>query len=73
MSNVAKGRIIIIITALLWGLTGVCVKSITWSTPAIICARSIISLIMLYGYKFVCIALYGLLPKLEERKRTKKS
>ena len=53
MSNVAKGRIIIIITALLWGLTGVCVKSITWSTPGIICARSVISLIMLYGYKFV--------------------
>ncbi len=53
MSARGKGRTIIIITALLWGLTGVCVKSITWSTPAIICARAIISLIVLYIFRIV--------------------
>lgn len=53
MSTTAKGRIIIIITALLWGLTGVCVKSISWSTPAIICSRAIISFFMLYAFRII--------------------
>ena len=47
----AQGRILIVCTALLWGLTGVCVKSITWNAMAIICIRSIISLIMLFCMK----------------------
>ena len=43
-----KGRILIIVTALLWALAGVCVKSITWGTMDIVCARSLISLIILF-------------------------
>ena len=46
-----KGRIGIICTALLWGLAGVCVKSITWGTMSIMAARSIIALIMMIVYK----------------------
>ena len=46
-----QGRILILCTALLWGLTGVCVKSITWNSMAIIAVRSIISLIMLLCLK----------------------
>ncbi len=34
-------------TAVLWGLAGVCVKSITWSSLSIMSVRSLISLIML--------------------------
>lgn len=46
-----SGRILILCTALLWGLTGVCVKSITWNALSIIAVRSIISLIMLFCIK----------------------
>ncbi len=42
----AKGRLLIVSTALLWGLAGVCVKSISWGTASIIAARSAISLLM---------------------------
>lgn len=49
-SNKTQGRILILCTALLWGLAGVCVKSITWSSLSIIAVRSIISLIMLFIY-----------------------
>jgi len=45
------GRLIILCTALLWGLTGVCVKSISWGPMSIIAFRSIISLIMLFCVK----------------------
>lgn len=41
-----KGRFLMVSTALLWGLAGVCVKSITWGTMSIIAARSVISLLM---------------------------
>ena len=41
-----KGRVLIVVTALLWGLAGVCVKSITWNSMSIMAARSIPSLIM---------------------------
>ena len=43
----AAGRILILCTALLWGLTGVCVKSISWSAMSIVAVRCFISLIML--------------------------
>ena len=45
------GRLLILCTALLWGLTGVCVKSISWGPMSIIAFRSIISLLMLFGVK----------------------
>ena len=45
------GRLLILCTALLWGLTGVCVKSISWGAMSIIAFRSIISLLMLFGIK----------------------
>ncbi len=38
-------------TAVLWGLAGVCVKSIDWSPFSLMAARSIISLIMLFAVK----------------------
>ena len=47
----AAGRILILCTALLWGLTGVCVKSISWNAMSIIAVRSIISLLMLFIVK----------------------
>ncbi|MBQ6427408.1 MAG: EamA family transporter [Oscillospiraceae bacterium] len=37
--------------ALLWGLAGVCVKSITWGPMAIVAVRSIISLVILLAVK----------------------
>ncbi len=47
----AAGRLIILCTALLWGLTGVCVKSISWGPMSIIAFRSIVSLFMLFAVK----------------------
>lgn len=41
------GRIFIISTALLWGLAGVCVKSIPWSSLSIMAARCAIGIVML--------------------------
>jgi len=46
-----KGRILIVITAVLWGLAGVCVKSIPWNSFSLMTVRSLISLIMLVIYK----------------------
>ncbi|MBR3767465.1 MAG: EamA family transporter [Clostridia bacterium] len=43
----AKGRLYIIGTALLWGLAGVCVKSIPWNSISIMAARCGIGIIML--------------------------
>ena len=45
------GRILMLCTALLYGLTGVCVKSVTWGALPIIAFRSIVSLIMLFCVK----------------------
>lgn len=42
-----KGRLLLLSTALLWGLAGVCVKSIPWNSMSIMAARCFISLIML--------------------------
>ena len=41
-----KGRLFIIGTALLWGLAGVCVKSIPWNSISIMAARCAIGIIM---------------------------
>ena len=41
-----KGRIYIVLTALLWGLAGVCVKSIPWSPFCIMAARCAISMVV---------------------------
>ena len=47
LSEHNKGRILIVSTALLWGLAGVCVKSIPWSPLSIMAARSFISTLIL--------------------------
>lgn len=41
------GRVFIILTALLWGLAGVCVKSIPWNSMSIMASRCFIGIIML--------------------------
>lgn len=43
----AQGRLLIITTALLWGLAGVCVKSIPWNSMSIMAARCGVGIIML--------------------------
>jgi len=45
------GRLCVVSSALLWGLAGVCVKSITWSSFSLMATRSVISLIMLLVYR----------------------
>ena len=45
------GRFLMAATAILWGLAGVCVKSITWSSFSLMAVRSFISLIMLVAVK----------------------
>lgn len=45
------GRLLMAATAILWGLAGVCVKSITWSSFSLMAARSLISLLMLVAVK----------------------
>ncbi len=45
------GRAELALAAVLWGLAGVCVKSIEWSSMSLMAARSIISLAMLLIYK----------------------
>ncbi len=42
----AKGRLFILATALLWGLAGVCVKSIPWNSFSIMASRCGIGIIM---------------------------
>lgn len=51
MSIQTKGRIYIVLCALLWGLAGVCVKSIPWSSQTLICARSVIAIMVLGIYR----------------------
>lgn len=41
------GRLLMAATAILWGLAGVCVKSITWSSFSLMTVRSLISLLKL--------------------------
>ncbi len=42
-----KGRLLIVSTALLWGLAGVCVKSIPWNSMSIMASRCAIGSVML--------------------------
>ena len=51
MKSETRGRILLITTAVLWGLAGVCVKSITWGTMSISAARSLVSLLMILSAK----------------------
>lgn len=45
------GKIQIAAAAVLWGLAGVCVKSIEWSSLSLMAVRSLISLLMLFAVK----------------------
>lgn len=45
-AEITKGRLFIIGTALLWGLAGVCVKSIPWNSISIMASRCAIGIIM---------------------------
>lgn len=45
-NSTAKGRACIIGTALLWGLAGVCIKSIPWNSFSVMAARCAIGIIM---------------------------
>ncbi|MCQ2462901.1 MAG: DMT family transporter [Clostridia bacterium] len=45
------GRLLMVTTALLWGLAGVCVKSITWNSMSLMSMRSLISLIMVLAVR----------------------
>ncbi len=45
------GRLQLLAAALLWGLAGVCVKSITWGPMPIVAVRSFVSLLMLFAVK----------------------
>lgn len=47
ISNNTKGRFFIVSTALLWGLAGVCVKSIPWNPFSIMASRCAIGIVML--------------------------
>lgn len=47
LPNTTKGRLYIISTALLWGLAGVCVKSIPWNPFSIMASRCAIGILML--------------------------
>lgn len=49
MSEKNKGRLLMILAAIFWGLAGVCVKSITWSTLSIMASRCFIG-IFLFGF-----------------------
>ena len=51
LASANRSRLMILLTALLWGLAGVCVKSISWGPMPIIAVRSLISLIMLFAMK----------------------
>lgn len=47
----AAGRALMIGAAVLWGLAGVCVKSISWGTMSVVAARSLLSFIVLLAVK----------------------
>lgn len=42
-----KGRVMITATAILWGLAGVCVKNICWSSLSIMAVRSVVALLLM--------------------------
>lgn len=45
------GRAAMAITGILWGLAGVCVKSVTWSAMSLMASRSVLSLLILFVAK----------------------
>ena len=45
--STGKGRLLMLSTALLWGLAGVCVKSIPWNSMSIMAARCFIAVLMI--------------------------
>ena len=45
------GRLMVAATAILWGLAGVCVKSIEWGAMSLMAARSLVSMAMLFAVK----------------------
>jgi len=47
LSETGKGRLYMVAAALLWGLAGVCVKSIPWNPMSIMAARSFFATIIL--------------------------
>ena len=48
LKETTKGRLLIVSTALLWGLAGVCVKSIPWSAVSIMAARCFLCVLILW-------------------------
>ncbi len=50
MKEAGKGRICLIFAAILWGMAGVCVKSITWSSMQLIASRSFLSIFVLAAF-----------------------
>ena len=40
-----------VLAAILWGLAGICVKAVSWSSMSLIAARSVLSLLILFGIK----------------------
>ena len=51
MKESGKGRIALIAAAILWGMAGVCVKSITWNSMQLIASRSLLSIFVLADFK----------------------
>ena len=51
MKESGKGRIALIAAAILWGMAGVCVKSITWNSMQLIASRSLLSIFVLAAFK----------------------
>ena len=51
MKESGKGRIALIAAAILWGMAGVCVKSITWNSMQLIASRSFLSFFVLAAFK----------------------
>ncbi len=46
-ASTGKGRILLIAAAILWGLAGVCIKSISWGTMSIVSVRSLLSFLVI--------------------------
>ena len=50
-TEIRKGRLSMVLAAILWGLAGICVKAVSWSSMSLIAARSLLSLFILFGVK----------------------
>lgn len=49
--STAAGRAMMLAAAILWGMAGICVKSITWGPMSQIAARSLLSFLILAAFK----------------------